>query len=57
MMNDKEIRDRLVALDEDEDTQVTSWVAEFIENLAFSNRTLSELQRSKAEEILQDYGF
>ncbi len=56
-MNDEELREALQDIDEHEDTDVTPWEAEFIENVVyvFPTSQLSEKQRDIAERIIQDY--
>lgn len=56
-MTDEDIREELRIVDKKEDVTVTSWEADFIENVAYrSERPLSESQRERAEEIIEKYG-
>lgn len=55
-MSDEEIREGLKEIDENEDIDVDSWEAEFIENVVYKYQgPLSEKQRAKAEEIIERY--
>jgi hypothetical protein len=54
-MNDDDLRALLEELDES-DEDVTSWEAEFIENVCYNYRgPLSERQREVAEGMLEKY--
>jgi len=54
--NDREIRERLVDLD-DSDSNVSSFEAGFIESVVFKYKgPLSEKQRALALQILEKYG-
>jgi hypothetical protein len=56
--SDENLRDRLKQLDESEDTDVSSFAAGFIESLVYKyHGPLSEAQREKAKEILDEYDF
>jgi len=55
-MTDEEIREELKAIDHNEDIEVDSWEAGFIENVVYKYKgPLSETQRKKALEIIDKY--
>lgn len=55
-MSDEELRDELKALDQNEDIDMDSWEAGFIENVVYKYKgPLSEPQRAKAEQIIEKY--
>ena len=57
MFSDDEIREMLTELDESEDVDVSQWEAEFLESVLFRyTGPLTQQQRSKAIEILEEYG-
>ena len=56
--SDENLRNRLKELDESEDTDVSTFAAGFIESLVYKyDGPLSEKQREKAKEILDEYDF
>jgi len=56
--SDADIRDALEELDQEDDIDVSPWEAEFIDSVCFKNGhlPLTEAQRAKAVEILEQYG-
>lgn len=55
-MTDEELREELRALDQNEDIEMDSWEADFIENVVYKYKgPLSENQREKAEQIIEKY--
>lgn len=55
-MNDEQIRNTLRDIDENEDIDVSSWEAEFIEGIVYDYEgPLSEAQRIKAKQIIEKY--
>ena len=57
--SDSNLRNRLKELDESEDINVSSWEANFIERVVYKypKRPLSEGQREKSKEILEQHDF
>jgi len=55
-MSDAEIRERLQDIDEDDDIDVSSWEAGFIESVVYRYKgPLSDAQREKARQIIEKY--
>lgn len=55
-MTDEELREELKAIDKNEDIDVDSWEAGFIENVVYKYKgPLTEAQRTKAEQIVEKY--
>lgn len=53
---DVEIREELKIIDANEDVDVSSWEADFIEHVVFKYAgTLSDKQRHKAEQLIEKY--
>ena len=57
-LSDDELRARLKEIDEDASVDVSSWTADFIETVVYTNAaaTMSPKQRTKAREIIEKYG-
>lgn len=55
MNEDAEIREALVAIDDNESIDVTDWEAKFIDSVAFKTFPLSEKQREVANKIIAKY--
>lgn len=56
-MTDEEIRERLMEVDQDDDIEVTSWEADFLQNILGEwEGHLTPRQRESAEKILDKYG-
>jgi len=55
-MNDDELRRQLKVIDDDPNVDVSSWEADFIENIVFNYAgPLSDKQREAAERIIDKY--
>lgn len=55
MNEDAEIREVLIAIDDDDTVDVTDWEAKFIDSVAFKTFPLSEKQREVAKKIIEKY--
>ncbi len=55
-LSDSEIIDRLTDLDRDDDIEVTSWEADFLESVLYRQKGISPRQREVALEMLDKYG-
>lgn len=55
-LNDTEIREQLKAIDEDDDVDVTSWEADFIDSIVYQYKGwLTAPQRTTAIKIIEKY--
>lgn len=58
MLHDDDIKMLLMELDEDEDTDVTDWEANFLENVVYNHiGPLTAKQREAALNMLEKYGY
>ncbi len=57
-MTDSELRDALREIDDDDNQDVTTFEADFINSVCFKNasRHLSDKQREVARQIIEKYG-
>lgn len=56
VVSDAELRERLQAIDEDEDVDVSQWEGEFLDSVVYKyHGPLSERQRECALQILEKY--